>query len=96
MKIVTLYQPQHKDGCKIYHENKYFDNYTKANNYSVNKHGGYSASPKGIKAICDNGSYYILKSERPVYIYNSDLDIEHRKQGILDKLTPEEREILGV
>lgn len=95
MKIVTLYQPQHSDGYRNYSENVYFLNHNEADSYAKEKHKAYSSSPKEVKAICDEGSYYILEQETPVYLHNSDLDKEKRKQQVLGKLSPEERELLG-
>ena len=96
MKIVTLWQPQHTDGDRYYPEDVYFQTLHEADAYTREKYGAYGAGPKEVKAICENGEYYLLQQESPVYLHNSDLDKEKRKQEVLSKLSPEERELLGV
>jgi len=96
MKIVTLYQPQFTDGYTDFPMDVYFDNNEEANIYAKVNHGSYSVNCKPVKAICEEGEFYILQQEAPVYLHNSDLDKEKRKQELLDKLSQDERELLGV
>ena len=96
MKIVTLYQPQYTDGYKHYPLNIYFESETDSDTYSKDNHQSYAVDSKSLKAIvAGDGEYYILSSDQPVHLYDSGLEKEKIIQQALDKLTKEERELLG-
>ena len=96
INIVTLYQPQYTDGYRNYPMEFYFETKHQADGKAIAVHGDYATLPKEVKAVCDEGSYYILAKETPVYLHDSDMDKERRRQEALGKLSDEERELLGL
>lgn len=97
MNVIEIYESGSTDGYKHFGDNKYFLNESMAKAYAKNKHGNYCIDPiKHFAINAGDEKYYLLKSESPINLANSEAEKLKIKESALSKLSSEEREILGV
>lgn len=99
MKFVAIFEPAHSDGYKSIGDGTYHLDANEARAIARQKHGAYSRTPiEYVAATDDNKNFYILAGNppKPVHLANSAEAQEQIKKVALDKLTPEERSVLGL
>ena len=97
MKNVTLYEPASSDGYVPYGAGFYFLDEGLAKQWAINKHGAYAVDPIIHNAVeREDGRFLILKSTEAVSVMNTAQLKEDIRLKALSKLSPEEREVLGL
>ena len=97
MEIIKIYETASSDGYTNTGDKLYYLDLSIAKITSLNKHKGYQINPIkhfGIKV--DNDTYLLLKSEEPIIIADTKTAIAEVRKTALNKLTNEEKELLGL
>ena len=95
-KIIEVYESASTDGYSMYGDGVYFLELHQAEHYSTNKHRGYGRTRAHDALQLEDGRVFTLKSTTPIIIQGSKGYAERIKEGALAKLSPEEKEILGL
>jgi len=94
---VTIYEIAETDGYRPCPRGIFL--FKKAEAILLTKHlyGNYRADPIPHNALrAKDNDFYLLKSEKPVFLYDSEKAKEEIKEKALAKLTDEEKELLGL
>ncbi len=95
IEVVIMYQMGHSDGYTHSYDPTLFKTYGGAKAESELLHGNYAIEPRGVSTITlYNGKTFIVDGP---YKTADELVVEARARRVaLEKLTPYERELLGV
>ena len=96
MKITTLFESASSDGYTTTGDGKYFSDFNDADDHAYLKHGGHGRvlTHNSIGIIDDE--YYALVSTTPIVLYGSDKYDKLIRKTALEKLTVEDRKVLGL
>jgi hypothetical protein len=97
MKIVNLYEITSSDGYTDRGEGRYFLSESEAKTAGEIHNKGWSSTPKKHNAIeNEEGGFFILQKSSPVYLEGSPAMEEYKKKKAFEKLTSEDRKLLGL
>lgn len=97
MKIIQVYESQSSDGYRDIGDGRYFKTAAEAENYAKIVHKGYATRPKMINVVeYFEGEYLKLESTNTIVLYGTEQERERKKKIALDKLTEEEKHLLGL
>ena len=97
MDIIKIYEPASTDGYTNDGDGVYFLEISLAIAAGRKKHGNYRSEPFEHLAIeVETGRYLLLKSSEPVIMADSEEYKTKIKLAALEKLSKEEKELLGL
>lgn len=97
MEFVKIYESRYTDGYTPHGDGVYFLNPNLALNYSKEKHSGYYILPAehiGLATGNGDGEYFII--QKTITINKSYANKQKKREEALNKLTQEEKELLGL